>query len=926
MYNSSGVDMDMAKKGRGEAQQDYGDLDDHAILLINDALFRETSFYYLKEDGSVDTLWEHGEQARSWGIYFRDTSVINFLSFLSLIDMLLAFVQAPTMMTSWISDVATWLELVILAIYMFTVFIRLKYMWKARDRWWDGATEPRWVLMQAVVVLLLKTSTWVIARIVDNTMVKTDGNVWPDVECPNSYVVFMDGWIRAWNWIYFNKNVRESLSVLLQVLANLGPLTAMVLACFIGHFFIFQAMAIGVMGQNGFGLVSTSLDVTMNLTPNFSDALYNLFGLMTTVNHPDVLMWLVDEKSIAMLVIMSFMFFTAVISQNLLLAIVYGDYCAILEEAQQSNAKLRQGMLDTAHELLCKERDSLPVQVLVQVLREIDGDRNILDIEDGDVHEMLVRLIDNKTTQSDDDSQRLGGEGKSKQDGQVDREDMHELMVFFNIPIEIKRLTKPSHRFFLEKRMYETRVTQSISSTLTAKMQEHLDWMNSVGEDKWCATFPNMYAVVFEKGADCSGWLADLNPWQECSALVQIHTAWLMFFLLFTVYSASDTLVTSTYMSLVMATAAVQIIFCAVSFVGEMRRWEPYHFFNPNTKKAYANWSNFLLTGFLILEALSRCADGGCYSSQVVSESSDIIVWATCLAKIMQLINFAVETPSVYLLVKSVLMTFSYIGPHLGLFSAVYYAFAGMGISFFCGKVTQSVTEGGPGFWGQKPQWTLESIQAANQTSYTMGVSPASGTPWDQTMFGSNGYYYNLNYNGYPQAIASLYAIMIQNNWNVNANGAIEVTSQYFRWFFVIYTVVVAFVMINVLVGSIIDALSALRDELIREQSGVADPMEVLVASRIHTTVGPSGHLYSDVWEVGDIPLSGETRYDAALVSNWEQALGDADENQLHFNMVAVDADIASLEKELAAINGGSSSAGRGPASPSNKKNFSVNI
>jgi hypothetical protein len=68
------------------------------------------------------------------------------------------------------------------------------------------------------------------------------------------------------------------------VLGNLGPLTAMVLACFIGHFFIFQALAIGVYGQNGFGVTSTVASA-INSTPNCWDALYNLFGLMTTVSH-----------------------------------------------------------------------------------------------------------------------------------------------------------------------------------------------------------------------------------------------------------------------------------------------------------------------------------------------------------------------------------------------------------------------------------------------------------------------------------------------------------------------------------------------------------------------------------------------------------------------------------------------------------------
>jgi len=97
---------------------------------------------------------------------------------------------------------------------------------------------------------------------------------------------------------------------------------------FLGHFFIFQGLTIGTPGENGFGnkgVVST--------------ALYNLFGLLTTVNHPDVMMWLVDAKPVTFVFIISFMFFTNIIGLNLLLAIVYGQYVNILEEELKAKAK-----------------------------------------------------------------------------------------------------------------------------------------------------------------------------------------------------------------------------------------------------------------------------------------------------------------------------------------------------------------------------------------------------------------------------------------------------------------------------------------------------------------------------------------------------------------------------------------------------------
>ena len=47
------------------------------------------------------------------------------------------------------------------------------------------------------------------------------------------------------------------------------------------------------------------------------------------------------------------------------------------------------------------------------------------------------------------------------------------------------------------------------------------------------------------------------------------------------------------------------------------------------------------------------------------------------LSQIMQVLNFAVETPSVLLLIKSIVKTIPTLVPHFGLFLAIYYGFSG---------------------------------------------------------------------------------------------------------------------------------------------------------------------------------------------------------------------------------------------------------
>ena len=69
-------------------------------------------------------------------------------------------------------------------------------------------------------------------------------------------------------------------------------------------------------------------------------------------------------------------------------------------------------------------------------------------MEDGDIHELIIRLVDNKCMD------KKAGEGNAEQlislqDGYIDRDDLHELMVFFNLPLKIKSLTKTSHRHWL---------------------------------------------------------------------------------------------------------------------------------------------------------------------------------------------------------------------------------------------------------------------------------------------------------------------------------------------------------------------------------------------------------------------------------------------------------------------------------------------
>ena len=181
-----------------------------------------------------------------------------------------------------------------------------------------------------------------------------------------------------------------------------------------------------------------------------------------------------------------------------------------------------------------------------------------------------------------------------------------------------------------------------------------------------------------------------------------------------------------------------------------------------------------------------------------------------------------------------------------------------------------------------------------------MGRSPASHTLWSETSYGATPYYYNFNYDGFAHAIASLYVVMIQNNWTVIADGPIQVTNERMRWFFIMFTISVAFVMMNVLIGAIIDALNGVREEMLREESGDHDPLEILCQARINATKAPSGNFYGDIWELGDVELYGEVRYDAELchlfAEEHEEEIKAATED-LERQKVALEAELSQLKR-----------------------------
>jgi len=552
-------------------------IENAAILLVNDALHMETDDYYIDDvDGKVKTIWQSGDYAREMGIWLRGDGVSITLGWLAIIDLIL-LICSPPLVTGAAATLVTVLHYMIWLVFCGHLALRLKFMSDAREHWLKGAAGPPWDCVQAFVLYVL-----VPIKIISDIAVPSqsfgqyDGT---EMLCPAPLTSFLEGWTRAWVLIYVFDGIRKALTTLIVVITTLGPFFGLFCAAFLAHFFIFQSLAADQPVQNGFGVGG---DVGL--------ALYNLFGLMTTVNHPDVFMALTDVKPITFAFIVSYMFFTAILANNLLLGVVYGEYCANLDNKLTEAAELRLAMIDAAFELVTDPDDNIDddqqdmnPEELLYILRQCDSYETPLDLPDGDRLMMICRMVDNKAlTRSD-----ILTDG-GLQDRSIDLADFRELLVLYNIPYIPMSLTKTEHRFLLHLELLEKRLEDAPHHSARKLVRDEIKNMCSMTARQWAAIFPGFYYFAFIFGARqrYMSW----SPWFERSALSQFHTIFFLIFLLYSIVDSDNTLITETRSAMIIMAVIVQSFCFVITFLADIRKWEPFHFFNPKSNTVMENY------------------------------------------------------------------------------------------------------------------------------------------------------------------------------------------------------------------------------------------------------------------------------------------------------------------------------------------------
>jgi len=405
-----------------------------------------------------------------------------------------------------------------LSVIIWLFFCGLRPSVQVHVAWSKAGEEPMWIAGHGIVLYIFTPIYLMdIASNASNLeFLQYDGST---LKCPSGLALFLLGWSRAWVFVYLNQGVRDAFVTLLVVLSKLGPFFAFSGCIFLIFFFMFQGYAYH------FGVVVNEFGAGGSV----GGAFFNLFGLMTTVNHPDQFVYMVDQDWFVMVLIMAYIFSILIVAQNLLLGVVYAEYCNALDTKLKYKAKLRAAMLDTAFDLIIQNRevnditggasDYLNPVELLHILRQCDDEETPLDLEDGDRLQMIVRLIDNKAT-----SRSEIKDNKNLQDGRIDRADFHELQVFYNCPLVLKTLKKTSHRYHLRLEQLESQMNTSFQQGHekgAAYHKREIEELCKMDPQTWAATFPSFYHAAQEWGSNQA--FMSWSPWFHKSAIKQFH-------------------------------------------------------------------------------------------------------------------------------------------------------------------------------------------------------------------------------------------------------------------------------------------------------------------------------------------------------------------------------------------------------------------
>ena len=154
--------------------------------------------------------------------------------------------------------------------------------------------------------------------------------------------------------------------------------------------------------------------------------------------------------------------------------------------------------------------------------------------------------------------------------------------------------------------------------------------------------------------------------------------------------------------------------------------------------KTWHHWVDILLAiDAVVLSVETEVSD---------DNSANPNLWAA--ARLLRVAQPMLHMPSVRIMLESMQIAFVNVASYMALWLITVFSFMIGGMSIFAGTVTKARSQGGPGYWAK--------------------------SPWNSTQYGSDPYYYVLNFDSGLNAFFTLFVCTIQNNWHVVVNGFTE--------------------------------------------------------------------------------------------------------------------------------------------------------
>jgi two pore calcium channel protein len=113
--------------------------------------------------------------------------------------------------------------------------------------------------------------------------------------------------------------------------------------------------------------------------------------------------------------------------------------------------------------------------------------------------------------------------------------------------------------------------------------------------------------------------------------------------------------------------------------------------------------------------------------------------------------------------------------------------------------------------------WVVLSIFSALGMELYGGLITRDNAALAASAYGISGYY-PLNFNDFTGGVVTLFVILVGNDWHVVMEGFVVVTSEWSRYFFIVYWVLAVVVLLNLFVAFVIEAYFKIEDELALER------------------------------------------------------------------------------------------------------------